>query len=83
MRNDHVQSRRVQREKLVSEIEEIREKFHNSDKPELNKYIRQCPENFKIKPTGFLTHWLTGFKIMRKNAEKIKETDIRKFFVAP
>ena len=45
-RNNYVQQRRVKRKKLLSEIEEIKKKFHNTKKEDVNKYVRKCPEDF-------------------------------------
>ena len=79
-RNNYVQQRKVQRKKLISEIEEIKEKFFNTTRDGVNKYVRKCPEDFRLRSTRFLRNWLTGFKLMRKNATVNKTTDIRNYF---
>lgn len=75
-----MQLRRVAREKLISEVEEIKEKFYNTEKDEVNKYVRNYPEDFICKSTRFLWDWITGFKLMWKNAKKTEATDIQNYF---
>ena len=78
--NDYVQMRKVKRTNLIREIEEIKEKFHNTNKDDVNKYVRECPEDFRFRSLRYLENWKTGFTLTRKTATKTKETDIRSFF---
>ena len=79
-RNTYVQLRKVKRTKLIGEIEEIKDTFFNTEKPDVNTYVKNCPEDFRFRSLRFLENWITGFKLTRKTAAKQKTTDIQNFF---
>ena len=75
-----MQLRNVKRKILIGEIEEIKDTFFNTKKPDVNMYVKNFPDDFRFWSLRYLENWITRFKLTRKMVAKLKVTDIWNFF---
>ena len=71
---------KIKRKQLILEIEDIIEVFSHCDKPDVAKYVRQCPTDFDIQPTTYLEQWVTGFRLLQQTATRYRPGDVQNYF---